>query len=129
MALLYNQGMSGNEQAAEPNPSPPAATAGKMNVQCIHCGHVQELDPEYKICLNCGSPVDESNYLILKNPRMGRGMQGLATVAFMLFLFVFFFWSKYLGRHGMAISALFAIWGFYKNYLHKREAEEAHANQ
>jgi hypothetical protein len=29
----------------------------------------------------------------------------------------------------MAISALFMIWGFYKNYLHKREAAEAHAHK
>jgi hypothetical protein len=129
MPLLYNQGMSGNEQAAEPIPAPPAATADKMNIQCTHCGHVQELDPEYKICLNCGSAVAETDYLILKNPRKGRGMQGMATLSFFLFLFIFFFWSKYIGRHGMAISALFVIWGFYRNYLHKRDAEEAHAHQ
>lgn len=121
--------MIGNEQAAQPNPAPPAATASKLNVQCINCGHVQELDPEYKICLNCGGAVDESNYLILKDPRRGRDMQGLATLAFILFLFVFFFWSKYIGRHGMAISALFGIWGFYRNYLHKRETAESHAHK
>jgi hypothetical protein len=119
--------MSGNEQAGAA--SAPTAQAGKMSVQCPNCGHNQELDPEYKICLNCGGPVDESNYLILKNPRKGRGMQGLATIAIFLFVFVFFFWSKYIGRHGMAISALFWIWGFYKNYLNKRDAVEAHAHQ
>ena len=129
MPLMYNQGMNGNEQAAETIPPPPAPAADKMNVQCTHCGHVQELDPEYRICLNCGSAVDEGDFLILKNPRMGRGMQGLATLSFFLFLFVFFFWSKYIGRHGMAISALFGIWGFYRNYLHKRDAEDAHAHQ
>ncbi|MBE0665225.1 MAG: hypothetical protein E4H23_08490 [Chrysiogenales bacterium] len=93
-----------------------------MKVQCPNCGHVQELDCEYKICMNCGGPVDENNSRILKNPRKGRGRQGLAIVAFFLFLFVFFFWSKYLGSYGMAISALFYIWGFYKNYLNKRNA-------
>jgi hypothetical protein len=95
-----------------------------MKVQCPNCGHVQELDPEYRICLNCGGAVDASNYRILKDPRKGRGRQGLAIVAFMLFLFVFFFWSKYIGRHGMAISALFYIWGFYKNYLNKKIASD-----
>lgn len=126
---MYNRGMSGNEQPAEPVPPPLATIAGKLNVQCTHCGHVQELDPEYKICLNCGSAVDENDFLILKNPRKGRGMQGLATISFFLFLFIFFFWSKYIGRHGMAISALFAIWGFYRNFLHKREAAETHAHK
>jgi len=100
-----------------------------MNVQCTNCGHVQDLDPEYRICLNCGSPVDESNSLILKNPRKGRGMQGLATIALLLFLFVFLFWSKFIGRHGMAISALFLIWGYYRNYLHKQEAIAANDHQ
>jgi len=95
-----------------------------VKIQCPNCGHVQELDPEYKICMNCGGPVDESQNHILKNPRKGRGRQGLAIIAFLLFIFVFFFWSKYIGRHGMAISALFYIWGFYKNYLNKRSATE-----
>jgi len=99
-----------------------------MNVQCPACGHVQELDPEYKICLNCGGGVNESNSLILKNPRKGRGMQGLAIIAFLLFLFIFFFWSKYLGRHGMAICALFYIWGFYKHYLHERNTAAANGD-
>ena len=93
-----------------------------MNLQCPGCGHVQELDPDYKICLNCGGPMDESCSTILADPRKGRGMQGLAIIAFLLFVFVFFFWSKYIGRHGMAVSALFYIWGFYRNYLYKREA-------
>jgi len=56
-------------------------------------------------------------------------MQGLATIALFLFLFVFLFWSKFLGRHGMAVSALFLLWGYYKNYLHKRDAIEAHGHQ
>jgi hypothetical protein len=112
--------MSDAERPAE---AAPAATAGsKMNVQCTKCGHVQELDPEYRICLNCGSPVDEKDSLILAKPRTGRGMQGLAIMAFIAFVFAFFFWSKFIGRHGMAISALFYIWGFYRNYLYKREA-------
>jgi hypothetical protein len=100
-----------------------------VNVQCPACGHVQELDPEYKICLNCGGGVDESNSLILRNPRKGRGMQGLAIIAFLLFLFVFFFWSKYLGRHGMAVSALFYIWGFYRHYLHERDTAAANGDR
>ncbi len=101
----------------------------KMNVQCSNCGKNQELDPGYKICLNCGSPLDESNKLILQNPRKGRGMQGLAILSFLLFMFIFFFWSKYIGRHGMALSALFYIWGFYKHYLHQREAVEKNDDQ
>ena len=121
--------MSGNERLAEQPAAPAATEEGKLNVQCTHCGHVQELDPEYTICLNCGSTVDKNDFLILKNPRRGRGMQGMATIFFFLFLFVFLFWSKYIGRHGMGISALFAIWGFYRNYLHKREAAETHAHQ
>ena len=100
-----------------------------MNVQCPACGHVQALDPEYKICLNCGGGLDENNSLILKNPRKGRGMQGLAIIAFLLFLFIFFFWSKYLGRHGMAVSALFYIWGFYKHYLHERNTAAANGDR
>jgi hypothetical protein len=100
-----------------------------MNIQCPKCGHVQELEQEYKICLNCGGAVDDSHSLILKNPRKGRGMQGLAIIAFVLFLFVLLFWSNYIGRHGMAVSALFYIWGFYKNYLHKRDAIEQNGDQ
>lgn len=119
--------MSGNESPAHAAPgAPPPA---RMNVQCVKCGHVQELDPDYKICLNCGGPIGEKDFLILKNPRRGRGMEGLAILAFFLFLFVFFFWSKYVGRHGMAISALVAIWGYYRNYLHRREAQEEHARR
>ena len=95
---------------------------GRRSVQCVRCGHVQEFDPDYAICLNCGSAVTAGDSLILARPRTGQGMQGLATLAFLLFLFVFFFWSKYIGRHGMAVSALFYIWGFYRNYLYKREA-------
>jgi len=120
--------MAGNERTADPIPRA-AAPEKTMNVQCTNCGHVQELDPEYKICLNCGNAVDESNFLILQNPRKGRGMQGLAIIAFLLFVFVFFFWSKYIGRHGMAVSALFYIWGFYKNYLNKRDAVEKNGDQ
>lgn len=100
------------------------APAGAVTVQCVKCGRVQDLDPGYKICLNCGAPVDETDDLILVNPRKGRGMQGLAILSFVLFLFVFFFWSKYIGWHGMALSALFAIWGFYRNYKQALRARE-----
>jgi hypothetical protein len=100
-----------------------------MNIQCPGCGHVQELDPDYKICLNCGGPMDESHSTIQPDPRRGRNMQGLAIVAFLLFVFIFFFWSKYIGRHGMAVSALFYIWGFYKNYLNQREAIRENGDQ
>jgi hypothetical protein len=100
-----------------------------MNIQCPGCGHVQELDPDYKICLNCGGPMDESHSTIQLDPRRGRNMQGLAIVAFLLFVFIFFFWSKYIGRHGMAVSALFYIWGFYKNYLNQREAIRENGDQ
>ena len=99
-----------------------------MNVQCPNCGHVQELDLGYKICLNCGGAVDESNNQIIKNPRKGRGMQGIAIIAFLLFLFIFLFWSKYAGGNGMAISALIYIWGFYKAYLNKRGISENHGH-
>ena len=116
--------MAGNDPAPVDLGTQAKQQPGRMNVQCTHCGHTQELDPEYRICMNCGSPVDESNFLILANPRKGRGMQGLSTIAFLLFVFVFFFWSKYVGRHGMAVSALFYIWGFYRNYLYKRDAAE-----
>jgi hypothetical protein len=95
-----------------------------MNVQCLSCGHVQEFDPGYKICLNCGNAVDENHSHILSNPRKGRGMQGISIIAFMLFFFIFLFWSKYAGGHGMAISALIYIWGFYKAYLNKRGLSE-----
>ena len=100
-----------------------------MNVQCPNCGHVQEFDPGYKICLNCGATVDESHTHILKNPRKGRGMQGIAIIAFIMFFFIFLFWSKYAGAHGMAISALIYIWGGYKVYLNKRGIGEYHGHQ
>ncbi len=116
--------MAGNDPAPAELNSRETQQPSRINVQCTRCGNVQELDPDYKICLKCGSPVDEGDSLILANPRKGRGMQGLAILAFILFLFVFFFWSKFIGRHGMAVSALFYIWGFYKNYLYKREAIE-----
>jgi len=100
-----------------------------MNVQCPQCSHIQEFDPGYKICLNCGGGVDESHSKILKNPRKGRGMQGISIIAFLLFFFIFLFWSKYAGAHGMAISALVYIWGFYKTYLNKRGINENHGHQ
>lgn len=107
----------------DPAPADPKTPLpSKPNVQCTRCGHIQEFDAEYKICLNCGNAVGEGDFLILARPRTGRGMQGLAILAFLSFAFVFFFWSKFLGRHGMAVSALFYIWGFYRNYLYKREA-------
>jgi uncharacterized membrane protein YvbJ len=99
-----------------------------MNVQCPNCGHVQEFDPGYKICLNCGAAVDESHSRILKNPRKGRGMQGVAIIAFLLFFFIFLFWSKYAGGNGMAISALVYIWGIYKTYLNKKDLNENHGH-
>jgi hypothetical protein len=116
--------MAGNDPAPAELNSRATQQPSRISVQCTLCGNVQELDPDYKICLKCGSAVDEGDSLILANPRKGRGMQGLAILAFLLFLFVFFFWSKFIGRHGMAVSALFYIWGFYKNYLYKREAIE-----
>jgi hypothetical protein len=119
--------MNGIEQPADPSLS--VLAEDKIDIQCTACGHTQKLDPEYKICLNCGGAVDERNFLILKNPRKGRGMQGLAILAFLLFLFVFFFWSNFIGKNGMAISALFYIWGFYKNYLHKRNTAEENGDQ
>ncbi|GEM_PF-905474 len=117
--------MSGTERQEQPPPGP----SGALRVQCAKCGHVQDFDPENKICLNCGAPVDENDDVILEDPRRGRGMQGLAILGFVLFLFVFFFWSKYVGRHGMAVCALFAIWGFYRNYLHARAAREKHGHR
>lgn len=119
--------MNGTESPVQA-PLEPAA-AGAVRVQCVKCGHVQELDPDYKICLNCGAPVGEQDDLILANPRKGRGMQGLAILCFVLFLFVFFFWSKYIGWHGMALSALFAIWGFYRNYKQALLAREQHGHR
>lgn len=99
-----------------------------MNVQCPNCGHVQEFDPGYKICLNCGGAVDESHTHILKNPRKGHGMQGAAILAFLFFFFIFLFWSKYAGGHGMAISALFYVWGIYKAHLNKKSSSESHGD-
>jgi uncharacterized membrane protein YvbJ len=104
---LYNHGHGRQNYRPAAIPPPAAVRASAMNIQCPGCGHVQEYDPDYKICLNCGGPMDESNSTILKDPRKGRDMQGLAIIAFLLFVFVFFFWSKYIGRHGMAVSALF----------------------
>jgi hypothetical protein len=99
-----------------------------MNVQCPHCGLVQEFDPNYKICLKCAGALDESHSRILANPRKGRGMQGSAIVAFVISVFVFLFWSKFAGRHGMAISALVYLWGFYRNYLNKRDLNDTHGH-
>lgn len=96
-----------------------------MTVQCEFCGRIQEFDPDYRICLNCGREVSADDTRIIPNPRKGRGMQGIATVCFILFVAVFFFWSKYLGRHGMALSALFYIWGFYKNYRNRRLSRDS----
>jgi hypothetical protein len=100
-----------------------------MNVQCPDCGHVQEFDPGYKICLHCGSAVGENHSQILKNPRKGRGMQGAAIIAFLLCLFIFLFWSKYVGAHGMAISALVYVWGVYKAHLNKKGKNETNGHQ
>jgi hypothetical protein len=118
------KGMAGTDPAPTALETVEKLPPSSRSVQCVRCGHVQEFDPDYAICLNCGSGVAAGDTLILAKPRTGRGMQGLSTFAFLLFLFVFFFWSKYIGRHGMAVSALFYIWGFYRNYLYKREAAE-----
>jgi hypothetical protein len=93
-----------------------------MNVQCPACGKTQEYDPQYTICLHCGGPLQESDSLILKNPRRGRGMEATGILFFIGFLAVFLFYSKFAGRHGMAISALVWIWGFYKAYRNRRDA-------
>ena len=100
-----------------------------MNVQCPNCGHVQEFDPGYKICLNCGGAVDESHCQHFKKSQKRPGhARCIAIIAFLLFFFIFLFWSKYAGAHGMAISALVYIWGIYKTYLNKRGISENHGH-
>jgi len=95
-----------------------------MNVQCEFCGHVQDFDVEYPLCLNCGSGLDGQKRIILQNPRIGKGMQGSAILAFIACLAVYLFYSKYIGWYGMGISALFYVWGIYKTYLNKLNASK-----
>ena len=102
-----------------------------MNVQCPSCGKIQELDPAYTICVHGGGPLLEEHAVILKNPRRGRGLEATGILGFLSSLAFFLFYSKYAGAHGMAISALIYIWGFYKVYRNKRDAhaENEHSRQ
>jgi hypothetical protein len=95
-------------------------------VQCQFCGRVQDFDASYRHCLNCGNSLDDSDIAILKNPRIGRGMQGTALLGMIVSTGVFFFYSKYIGYHGFAIFLLIYIWGYYRSYLQKRESNQTH---
>lgn len=93
-----------------------------MKVQCPACGTTQDFDNKYAICLNCGGPLQPTDSLILKNPRRGRGLEATGIMTVIIFFCIFFFYSKFAGRHGMAIGALLWLWGFYKAYRNRRDA-------
>ncbi len=93
-----------------------------MNVQCPACGEVEELDPAYAICQHCGGPLQEADSVILKNPRRGRGLEAAGILLFLASFSLFLFYSKFAGGHGMAISALLWLWGFYRAYRNRRDA-------
>lgn len=90
-----------------------------MNVQCPQCGQVQVWEKDYPTCTRCGHSLSEMDVLILKNPRKGRGMMGIAILLFIAFALLFIFTSKFFGAWGMVISLLFYIWGNYKSRLNK----------
>jgi hypothetical protein len=97
------------------------------DIQCQACGHVQTFDPDYSFCRNCGQPIKTDSGPIIKNPRVGRGMQGSAVLAFVASMALFWFWSKYLGSAGMGISFLVWVWGLYKAHLNRKQGGE-HGN-
>ncbi len=103
-------------------PKPPASTTVlPSQVQCSFCGRTQEFDPSYTLCGNCGQALSPDDSRIVANPRKGKGMQGLGILFFILFMGTFFFYSHFIGWNGMAISALFALWGFYRGYRNRQE--------
>lgn len=93
-----------------------------MDVQCPACGKIQEFDSAYTICLHCGGPLQTADSVILKNPRRGRGLEATGILGLLAFFAVFLFYSKFVGGHGMAISALLWLWGYYRAYRNRRDA-------
>jgi len=109
--------MTETVSAAETAPAPPAVPPPEpRQVQCAFCGKVQELDPSYLLCFNCGQALSPDNSQIVRNPRTGKGLQGTGILLFFIFVCTFFFYSKFIGWNGMAVSALLSIWGFYRGY-------------
>jgi len=117
--------MTETVSAAETAPAPPAVPPPEpRQVQCAFCGKVQELDPSYLLCFNCGQALSPDNSQIVRNPRTGKGLQGTGILLFFIFLCTFFFYSKFIGWNGMAISALLSLWGFYRGYRNRLETPE-----
>ena len=112
----------------ETAPAPPTDVSTPptvpTQVQCEFCGKVQELDPGYLLCFNCGQALSPGQSRIIRNPRIGKGLQGTGIMLFFIFLCTFFFYSKFIGWNGMAISALLSLWGFYRGYRNRLEPPE-----
>ena len=70
-------------------------------------------------------PSGSNDTLVLRNPRMGIGMQAFAILGFLTFLVVFVFFSKYVGSYGMAVCALFYVWGLYRAHRNRKLGGEA----
>ena len=96
-----------------------------VNVQCRQCGNIAPYDADYRICVKCGNPMDENDTVVLHNPRLGIGMQAFAILGFLAFLIAFVFFSKYIGGYGMAVCALFYVWGLYRAYRNRKLGREA----
>jgi hypothetical protein len=107
----------------------PAGVRTLVNVQCRQCGNIAPFDPDYRICIKCGNRVQEDDTVVLRNPRRGIGMQAWAILGFLIFLAVFVFYSKYIGGYGMAVGALFYVWGLYRAYWNKKQGKEEDVGQ
>lgn len=113
--------MSTETSLSTPQPAP-----GASQVQCSYCGQVTTYEPEHPICDYCGTGLSlESDRAIMKNPRLGKGMQGVGIFLFIFFLFTFFFLSRWIGWNGMGISLLIYLWGFHKSYRNKLNTQAA----
>ena len=109
--------------------SEPAESRINMLVQCRQCGDIAPFDPDYRICIKCGNQVHEEDTVVLRNPRRGIGMQAWAILGFLILLAVFVFYSKYVGGYGMAVCALFYVWGLYRAYWNKKQGKEQNVGQ
>ena len=98
-------------------------------VQCRQCGNIAPFDPDYRICIKCGNQVREDDTVVLRNPRRGIGMQAWGILGFLIFLVGFVFYSKYVGGYGMAVCALFYVWGIYRAYWNKKQGKEENVGQ
>ncbi len=81
-----------------------------MKVECKDCGFVQEYDPNYPYCRNCGAAlVQKEEPGSASNSFVKYKAAGLFLVV--IFFFLFLFASRYYGAAGMLVGVLLWLWG------------------